>query len=311
MARFILFLSIVISTTAIGLVISQGDPEVEEKQRVLQEIFDEIAGVENSTSFALGDDEDPNYPMENETNDESIGDSSNLDMNDESSEDSSNRDMIDEPDTDGVQLENDEIHIEEQLVEDEIPAKEEHTEISDEGDQMGDEYASDEGQIDEDYNPFAQQDEAAAFSKTIKIGTPQHVVTNHFGWDVEHGTDGEGLSIYREFPVAFYMKDGVVQLISWGRSGSFEQWETQEGIGRRSSFEDVREAYINFTYKILYRAGNPQPSYVVVDYHTNKLVFEFTDNRVSFIFLCAPEMLEHSYVKNTVFTYDELQEEPF
>src|SRR5690606_7571315 len=108
MARFILFLSIVISTTAVGLVISQGDPEVVEKQRVLQEIFDEIAGVENSTPFAFGDDEDPNYPMENETNDESIGDSSNLDMNDE-------------PDTDGVQLENDEIHIEEQLVEDEIP----------------------------------------------------------------------------------------------------------------------------------------------------------------------------------------------
>lgn len=160
----------------------------------------------------------------------------------------------------------------------------------------------------EPYDPNYEVDQLANFSKTVRIGDDESIVRDYMG---SPSSSGETLTIYDSSPIRFIISEGKVAYISWGRSGLFEQWETKEGIGRGSTINQATVAYKNFNYTLLYEQGNTLPSYMKIDNEGNFLIFEFSEGLVSFIFLCSPEMLEESFIKDTAFTFDELREEPF
>ncbi|SET07044.1 hypothetical protein SAMN05216389_10552 [Oceanobacillus limi] len=164
---------------------------------------------------------------------------------------------------------------------------------------------------DDDYDPFQKQHEVAAFSKTVNIGDREEVVRDYMG---EGNIDArnESITIYASPPIKFVAEDGVIKFISWGRSGSFEDWETKEGIGRRSTLEQAEKAYEGFDYKLLYREGLDLPSFMQIDDGEDVLMLEFSSGRVSYIFRCMPEMLDSLYVRNSTFyNPNQLKESPF
>ncbi|MEW4328841.1 hypothetical protein Q0N12_19480 [Rossellomorea marisflavi] len=163
---------------------------------------------------------------------------------------------------------------------------------------------------EEVYNPFAEQEELARFSKTVQIGSDESIIKEYISVG-DPSWEDESYTIYRDGCVGFYTREGKVKLISWGRSGTFEEWETNEGIGRDSTLDQTIEAYRSFQYKLLYKQGMESPSYMEVDYHGSQLVFEFNQGTVGLIFLCSPEMLDELMVKNSVYTNDRLEEQPF
>jgi|GEM_PF-4362949 len=163
---------------------------------------------------------------------------------------------------------------------------------------------------EEVYNPFAEQEELARFSKTVQIGNDESIIKEYISVG-DPSWEDERYTIYSGGCVGFYTREGKVKLISWGRSGTFEEWETNEGIGRDSTLDQTIEAYRSFQYKLLYKQGMESPSYMEVDYHGSQLVFEFNQGTVGLIFLCSPEMLDELMVKNGVYTNDRLEEQPF
>ncbi|MDL4839482.1 hypothetical protein [Aquibacillus rhizosphaerae] len=85
--------------------------------------------------------------------------------------------------------------------------------------------------VNEPYDPFAEIKELTAFSKTIHIGDDESIVRDFFGKEyVDAMDDDESMNIYDFPPVRFIAWDGIIKFISWGRSGSFEDWETTKGL---------------------------------------------------------------------------------
>lgn len=167
-----------------------------------------------------------------------------------------------------------------------------------------------EEQQDEYYDPFQETTELAAFSKTVNIGDSEQIVRDYMGEGYVDARD-QSMTIYQSPPIKFIAQDGVITYISWGRSGSFEDWETKEGIGRRSTIAQAEKAYQNFNYKLLYKKGLEQPSYMVMDYDDGIQVFEFTSGHVSFIFRSVPELLDHYLIQDVIFMDDDVREQPF
>lgn len=175
-------------------------------------------------------------------------------------------------------------------------------------------------QFKEDYQIISEEENGSFddtmrltnFSKTVRIGDEESIVTN-FYQDIDHYTKYKDGSYTQHIiePVSFLTHEGVVKLVGWGRSGLFEHWKTAEGIGRTSTLKDAEEAYRNYDYELLYQRGLKLPSYMMINYDTNLLVFEFSAGEVSLIFLCSPEMIESLPVINYYFTNDQLEGNAF
>jgi hypothetical protein len=154
-------------------------------------------------------------------------------------------------------------------------------------------------------DPFQQTNGIAAFSKTVQIGDNEEKVRDFLGEGYINGNDSSE-TIYDHPPFRFIAQKGVITYISWGRSGTFEDWETKEGIGRGSTIEQAKKAYASFDYDLYYKKGLALPSYMIIEYPDGLLILEISNGMVSLIIRCTPEKLDDGFVP-----FEEMEDHPF